>query len=598
MHKRILAIFVYVSMFSIFPVAKLAYSDPASDTIIVGTDPPITWNNVETTFFNLEKFILARKSDIVDFKSVIGDLNGTWDDYERAVKNENDAIIGDAFGHLIKAIAAIPFTGGTSTTDVLISSGSIVFDAFNDYQRASKTDTLELARDTHLEGFKKILPAYEAMNAYHKSEYEKYTDFYINQYLATQVGHDGGLYTSVNGSVLSQEGLYFSINGRRVTYSTTDGSRSIGAQIQPTQTSGYYHLVSDYYGNRLGSTNHVMQLHLHWDSIDVTPIEATYRCEGSKQPGNTCAVMFITPYGAHKDHLKKCGTAIRTPNSGIIAKRTLEEGCGYHYYHCPSDPNTEHEILICTKDFTDANGIKSKCGDKFRKCLNKRKDHNLSDLNRLMKSTHSNQGNDESADAGDSYSGDQQADAGGSPDCDMCTSTSECSTCSSDGGESTSTDGSHECASCTSTSECSACVATETSTSASETNTETTPASTSTLTAPGLYPVGASYATVNSQQMPSLAPGDTHTAKLITKAGGYAIVHWYLLPPGDSRTYGDELFPTTYAQGPTVGTEVTFNFTFPSGARGGVYKLTAYIYPHSSAADQTCYEYSYYIYVS
>ena len=195
--------------------------------------------------------------------------------------------------------------------------------------------------------------------------------------------------------------------------------------------------------------------------------------------------------------------------------------------------------------------------------------------------------------------GGEQSDAGdGSPDCDTCTSTSECSTCSSDGGESTSTDGSHDCASCTSTSECSACVATETSTSASETNTETTPASTSTPTAPGLYPVGASYATVNSQQMPSLAPGDTHTAKLITKAGGYAIVHWYLLPPGDSRTYGDELFPTTYAQGPTVGTEVSFNFTIPSGARGGVYKLTAYIYPHSSAADQTCYEYSYYIYVS
>ena len=186
--------------------------------------------------------------------------------------------------------------------------------------------------------------------------------------------------------------------------------------------------------------------------------------------------------------------------------------------------------------------------------------------------------------------GGEQSDAGdGSPDCDTCTSASECSTCSSDGDESTSTDGSYNCASCTSTSECSAC---------DSTNTETASTSTSTSTAPGLYPVGVSLATVNGQEMPSLAPGDSHTEKLITKAGGYAIVHWYLLPPGDSRTYGDELFPTTYAQGPTVGTEVTFSFTIPSGARGGVYKLTAYIYPHSSAADQTCYEYSYFIYVS
>ncbi len=143
-------------------------------------------------------------------------------------------------------------------------------------------------------------------------------------------------------------------------------------------------------------------------------------------------------------------------------------------------------------------------------------------------------------------------------------------------------------------------VGTETSTLASEANTETASTSTSTPTAPGLYiyPVGASLATVNGQKMPSLAPGDSHTAKLITKSGGYAIVHWYLLPPGDSRTYGDELFPTTYAQDSTVETEVTFSFTIPSGAVGGVYKLTAYIYPHSSASDQTCYEYSYLIYVS
>ena len=198
-----------------------------------------------------------------------------------------------------------------------------------------------------------------------------------------------------------------------------------------------------------------------------------------------------------------------------------------------------------------------------------------------------------------SSGGEETASTDGSQDCDTCTSTSECSTCSSDGGESTSTDGSSDCASCTSTSECSACDTTDTSTSTSDsTNTDTTSTSTSTPTAPGLYPVGASLATVNGQQMPSLAPGDSHTAKLITKSGGYAIVHWYLLPPGDSRTYGDELFPTTYAQGSTIGTEVTFSFTFPSGARGGVYKLTAYIYPHSSASDQTCYEYIYYIYVS
>ena len=318
----------------------------------------------------------------------------------------------------------------------------------------------------------------------------------------------------------------------------------------------------------------------------------SFSCRGNYLAGKTvCNESYNTPNKAIYTHQLTCGE-----EEDEVGNKTSISGDGIHYYTCDPIGFSKHRVRECKLNAIDKDGNEDVCGKSYRRCMKLKYDHDLRPWRRGT-TLHSDS-SDESADAGDSYSGDQQADAGGSPDCDMCTSTSECSTCSSDGGESTSTDGSHDCASCASTSECSACVTTETSTSASETNTESTSASTSTPTAPGLYPVGASLATVNGQQMPSLAPGDSHTAKLITKAGGYAIVHWYLLPPGDSRHYGDELFPTTYAQGPTVGTEVTFSFTIPSRARGGVYKLTAYIYPHSSAADQTCYEYSYYIYVS
>ncbi len=114
---------------------------------------------------------------------------------------------------------------------------------------------------------------------------------------------------------------------------------------------------------------------------------------------------------------------------------------------------------------------------------------------------------------------------------------------------------------------------------------------------PGLYPVNASYITINGEDMVDAAPGDTVSVDLVMPADkGYSMIYWYLADSSDSG-YGDQLGNPTTPSGNGIETELTHTFSMPSNA-SGVYTFTAYIYPHSSASDQTVYTYSFKIYCS
>ena len=81
---------------------------------------------------------------------------------------------------------------------------------------------------------------------------------------------------------------------------------------------------------------------------------------------------------------------------------------------------------------------------------------------------------------------------------------------------------------------------------------------------PGLYPSDGN----------TMSPGDTHTADLITKDGGYIMIYWYLLDPGDTPPYGDQL-DITYGLN-NGNTEVEFSFALPDDAAVGSYKFNTF----------------------
>ena len=115
---------------------------------------------------------------------------------------------------------------------------------------------------------------------------------------------------------------------------------------------------------------------------------------------------------------------------------------------------------------------------------------------------------------------------------------------------------------------------------------------------PGLSPAnGFNNITINGEEMVDTAPGDTVTVDLVMPSDrGYSQIYWYLAGPNDSGL-GNEVGTPTSPSGTGIETEVTHTFSMPSDA-SGVYTFTAYIYPHSSASDQTIYEYTIKIYCS
>ncbi len=117
------------------------------------------------------------------------------------------------------------------------------------------------------------------------------------------------------------------------------------------------------------------------------------------------------------------------------------------------------------------------------------------------------------------------------------------------------------------------------------------------VSSPGLSTVNASTITINGEIMMDTAPGDTVTVNLaMPDDKGYAVIYWYLAAPGVSGP-GSELGSTPISSGSGIETEVSYTFSMPSSPPG-VYTFTAYIYPHSSASDQSVYEYTLKIYCS
>ena len=108
---------------------------------------------------------------------------------------------------------------------------------------------------------------------------------------------------------------------------------------------------------------------------------------------------------------------------------------------------------------------------------------------------------------------------------------------------------------------------------------------------PGLYlQADADTIEINGEEMLDTKPGDTVTVNLVMPSDkGYARIHWYL----SDNELGAPMTPS----GTGIETEVTHTFSMPSDA-SGVYTFKAYIYPHSSASDQSVYEYTIKIYCS
>ena len=165
--------------------------------------------------------------------------------------------------------------------------------------------------------------------------------------------------------------------------------------VNSGETRGWYHQ-----GQSPSGTDHSIQPCLpkaHWDMKDL---KEKHKCDGP------CSVKFRSPHEAYTSHQKKCGsgTPLDPWSPGFqssLALRDVDQGCGRQHYDCPSVPDTEHKEQHCTKDYTDRNGNRETCKDRFRKCMYHRIIHNHRPWVPPIKTLHYADGDsDEEANAG------------------------------------------------------------------------------------------------------------------------------------------------------------------------------------------------------
>ena len=388
-------------MFSIFHMAKFAESHP---NIPAETTRAIEYNGIKTKMDNRKSVLSISKPDLIVSQGVIKDLNTSWGANEAAIKAGNEVTINAALNTLFGTIGAVA-TGGASVVATVAVSGPAFITAAKTYSSAAKTDNARLKRSVYLNAFSVALAGHEAAVAWQKSIHDEYTDLYVNQYLRMEVEHDGGLHTQGASGIdgpFTKEQLYSSIHKISITYDA-EGKMVIGEYVRGIhqKEDGYYHLIQDYYGNnRLGSTDHTMSTHLHWDQVDIPELPSDKACYGS----STCQVNFPTYYDAWYSHLEKCGTAINAitaawnvakqieaqialgPNNPsfdssleetypttykyisngaavrhawtsalvvILGNRTVDEGCGRSYYNCHERHNDLHTNRDCIGNSID-----------------------------------------------------------------------------------------------------------------------------------------------------------------------------------------------------------------------------------------------------
>ena len=365
MSKMSLALLV-VFMLSIFQISEQAYSYPE------GISQDRKFRGIEKKLDNREKNLLARQTDILASQSGITALDSSWKSNEDAIKAGNSATVRAALGTIVSAVSVIP-TVGTSALATAATTGSAFLSAYDTYSTSDETGNKTLNRNSFKVGFEKAFEGYDAAVTWQKSEHESYTRIYVNEYLKMLAEHSGGLYTYVGSQ---QSGphtkltLYSLINGTSIT---ENGSQLvIGAYVDNPSSkkeSGYYH------GSPTGP-DHVMSTHLHWDQVDIPPLESKNRCRGAP----TCTDMFQTQYEAWSSHRQKCGkeetqsisdllfslsigdtTGLAWQTSReILAARSVEDGCGDDWYSCNgTDHATQepsHRVRTCKIEITQSGG--------------------------------------------------------------------------------------------------------------------------------------------------------------------------------------------------------------------------------------------------
>lgn len=383
MFRRITALTLIIFVLSLCAYQNVSYAGPSLGT----------WINADKAVDNAYKLVTNEVNLYHAIRSGMETLISDWNRNQTAIQNNNTVTLIAAGGVIVSGAVAIA-TAGSLYPAAYLATVTALKTMSSTADTTAKSTEYTTSMSTMLTLMDKARANVDA-------------------------AYSGGDLIDQNGTVptIGYDATYDQYmamgSGHVEGYPTAD---ALAASVKGGKLKGYFHSAM-HAGDTQSNEDHVFGAYWPLSHWQVKPdLPEKYSCDGP------CSDKFRTPYDAFTAHMSKCGsgTAVNPWSSSFIstlANRTVNEGCGRYYYDCPSVPDTEHKVLRCTKDYTESDGTRRTCRDRFRKCMYHKIVHNHRALIKI-KSLHSASGgvDDSTSEVVDN-----------SPNCDLCTGS--CSAC-------------------------------------------------------------------------------------------------------------------------------------------------------------------------
>jgi len=326
-------------------------------------------------------------------------LISEWQDNEKEVKNKTEAALTKGSIAIVTAVTAVVSGGSLAPAAYL---GSLAL--YNGLQAGS------IDSSKYVEGMGKLLSLMDSALNDVNTAYSMGGDIVV-----PSTDMDGNVLKNSDGTTITWNVNVKGYNNNYKSY------MSAGASHLNMSVDTLYTTVQKNAGSVDSHNFVVKKTYMHYPDENVSTeyhdwktfgLPNDYKCKG------TCDDGFRSPHEALTAHQEKCGTAEKwykqeywdlplleasiTSAQAILDNRGYDKGCGKTYYNCPSNPNKyeidQHEVRTCNlwvwikPSFTSKAEKNYVCKRNFRKCMNRKFDHNP---DKIGKAKHSDEGDGE-----------------------------------------------------------------------------------------------------------------------------------------------------------------------------------------------------------
>lgn len=321
------------------------------------------------------------KKKYTDTKGLLDDILSAWDDNADAIKDgkweSTNLLIATIISEVLRNTNN---DDGKSTTQQLLEALPTILGIVNTIKSKGDLEKAEADRERYLSTLSTLVSAFNEIISENKKAFDFYESEY-DVYVKEMQDHGSGLTRIANHS---ESGDYSSevaldLEVIKTTVKSKDAFNNDPNNQQNNMLKFWYHITD--LTDDSSATSKSFERFEDFDTFwKLAPLPKKYPCGGDcGQKYETPVRNLVTcPYPLTSSTLD-IGTDAPLRNLPVDADlkgQAAPAGSGKMFYLCSVGDRNEHRVRICgrVKD-VNGDGIKTKCGDPFRKCTNSGCDH-------------------------------------------------------------------------------------------------------------------------------------------------------------------------------------------------------------------------------